>query len=92
MKKQSKILIWLPLFLLIAAVAGFAIQEILIYLPVIAKGGSMKLDPSLFLSWRTWAYGGVAFAVMALIWLLSGNNLELLLHGDAGKGLLEKRD
>lgn len=88
MKKQKKVLIYLVFFLLVVAVAGFAVQELMVNLPVIAKGGSMKLDASLLLSWRTWAYGGVVSAVLALIWLLSGNNLELLLHGDVGKKML----
>lgn len=88
MKKQKKVLIYFIFFLFVAAVAGFAVQELLINLPVIGKGGSMKLDMALLLSWRTWAYGGVVFLVLALIWILSGNNLELMLHGNAGKGML----
>ncbi|MBR1741280.1 MAG: hypothetical protein IJ733_05305, partial [Lachnospiraceae bacterium] len=66
MKKRKKVLIWFIFFIFVAAFAGFAVQEIMANLPVVAKGGSMKLDPALLLSRRTWAYGGVVFVIFVI--------------------------
>ncbi len=90
MKTWHKVLLNLMVFIILAGVVGFFIRSAAPMINGSISGKGYKLDPMLFLSWKTWAYGALAAVVIALIWLLSGSNLESLLMEKSGSFLGSK--
>ncbi|MCR5624110.1 MAG: type IV secretory system conjugative DNA transfer family protein [Lachnospiraceae bacterium] len=89
MKRAHKIGLYILISILVAGIIGFALRALIENLPNAIQGGKASIDISMLFSWRTWAYGLIGLIAVALIFMLSGNNMELMLHG-TGKGLLGK--
>ncbi len=91
MKTWHKVMLNLMVFIILAGVVGFFIRSAAPILNGTVSGSGYKLDPTLFLSWKTWAYGALVAVVIALIWLLSGNNLESVMMEKSGTFLGSKK-
>ena len=91
MKTGHKILLNIMIFIILAGIVGFAVRSFTPMLTGSLNGQGYKLEPHLFLEWRTWAYGGLAALAIGLIWLLSGSNLESLMMEKSGSMLGSKK-
>ena len=89
MKTAHKILIYLLLFVIVAGILGFALQNFVLH-PQQTLEGKFEINWKLLLKWQTWAIGAVGSFFLTMIWLLSGNNLDMIVFGD-GRGLLGKK-
>ena len=93
MKTRYKVALYISAFILVVAVAGFVVRAF----PVMLER-SFGADPEnvqtvglgVFLELKTWGYGLIAGALLALIWILSGNNMDMLIFRDGGKLLGKK--
>ncbi len=93
MKTRYKVALYISAFILVVAVAGFIVRAF----PVMLER-SFGADPEnvqtvglgVFLELKTWGYGLIAGALLALIWILSGNNMDMLIFRDGGKLLGKK--
>ena len=73
--------------ILLDVVGGFALRTLMDYITNIGQeNAKFKVHPTYFFSTTTWLIGFVGVVAVAIIWLFSGNNLDLLLGN--GKGLL----
>ena len=90
MKTVHKILLYVMVFILVAGIVGFVVQSFVTAPDVMEEGDGFHLQWGLFLSWQTWVIGAIGACLLALIWLLSGSNLDLLIFGN-GKGLLGRK-
>ena len=73
--------------ILLDVVGGFALRTLMDYITNIGQeNAKFKVHPMYFFSPTTWLIGFVGVVAVAIIWLFSGNNLDLLLGN--GKGLL----
>ncbi|MBR6221888.1 MAG: type IV secretory system conjugative DNA transfer family protein [Lachnospiraceae bacterium] len=92
-KTRYKVALYISAFILVVAVAGFVVRAF----PVMLER-SFGADPEnvqtvglgVFLELKTWGYGLIAGALLALIWILSGNNMDMLIFRDGGKLLGKK--
>lgn len=89
MKTIHKVLIYLFLFVIVAGALGFLLQNFVLS-PQQSLDGKFSFDWSLLLKWQTWALGAIGSFALSLIWLLTGNNLDMMVFGE-GKGLLGKK-
>ena len=84
MKTGYKILLNCIVFLLVAGLVGFLVRSAGSMITGSLNGEGYKLDMWLFLEWKTWAIGVAGAAGVALVWLLSGSNLDSLLMEHSG--------
>ena len=85
MKKWQKVLLYVMIFILLSGFVGFTIRSLMQMMPSMFSGQKSKFDLSLLISWKTWAVGAGAAVVVALIWLLSGSNLDSIFFAKGGK-------
>ena len=91
MKTGYKILLNCIVFLLVAGLVGFLVRSAGSMITGSLNGEGYKLDMWLFLEWKTWAIGVAGAAGVALVWLLSGSNLDSLLMEHSGTFLGSKK-
>ena len=91
MKTRYKVLLNILIFVLVSALAGFLMRSVGAMITGTLSGEGYKVDPWLFLEWRTWAFGALGALLVALVWLLSGSNLDSLLMEHSGTFLGSKK-
>ena len=90
MNRFLKIILYILIFLLVAGTVGFLIRTIPEMITASMQGQTSEMDLSLLLQGKTWLYGAAAGAVVVVLYLLSGNNLDRLITG-SGSGMLGKK-
>lgn len=90
MKTWLKIIMYIFIFVLIAGAAGFLIRSIPDMMTAALQGQESEMDFSLLLSGKTWLYGAGAGAVLVVLYMLSGNNLDRMIMTSGGSFLGKK--
>ena len=90
MNKFVKGILIALIFLVVAGTVGFLIRTIPGMITASMQGQPSEIDLSLLLQLKTWLYGAAAGAVVVVLYLLSGNNLDRLITG-SGSGMLGKK-
>ena len=91
MKTRYKVLLNIMLFVIVSICAGFLVRSLGGMITDTLSGKGYKIDWSLLIQWRTWVYGALAGLAIALVWLLSGSNLDSLLMEKSGSFLGTKK-
>ncbi len=89
MSTKHKVLVNITVLILIAGIVGFVAKTFFIPASKLTDTlkGNITVDWGVLLDWQTWAIGAIAAFLVALLYLLSGNNMDMLVFGN-GKGLL----
>ena len=89
MKLIRRIIFFIIGAVLMSGVLGFVLQTSMNALSNLGSGEGLSLDPTLLLSPGTWGLGAIATALIAVLYLLTGTNLDDLFGH--GKGMLGKK-
>ncbi|MBO6215156.1 MAG: type IV secretory system conjugative DNA transfer family protein, partial [Lachnospiraceae bacterium] len=89
-KKLSplKIIRTILIAVLIAGVVGAAVNYVMGYVSAFGTGESYVFDPHIMLEPKTWGIGALAAVLVGVLYLLSGNNLDMVFG--TGRGMLGK--
>ncbi|MBE5923647.1 MAG: hypothetical protein E7271_04160 [Lachnospiraceae bacterium] len=90
MKTWVKVIVYILIFLFVAGTVGFLIRSIPDMISASMQGQPSEIDLSLLLSAKTWLYGAAAGAVLVVLYLLSGNNLDRMITASGGSLLGKK--
>ena len=90
MKTWMKIIMYILIFVLIAGTVGFLIRSIPDMIAAAIQGQQSEIDFTLLLSGKTWLYGAGAGLVLAILYMLSGNNLDRMITASGGSLLGRK--
>ncbi|MBR1598503.1 MAG: type IV secretory system conjugative DNA transfer family protein [Lachnospiraceae bacterium] len=81
---------YILIFVLIAGTVGFLIRSIPDMIAAAIQGQQSEIDFTLLLSGKTWLYGAGAGLVLAILYMLSGNNLDRMITASGGSLLGRK--
>ncbi len=84
----KKIVIRILAGIVIAGATGVLVRFAMDYTDTIGTGRSFSFDPHVIIELETWGIGVLAVVVIAVLYMLSGNNMDRMTG--VGKGMLDK--
>ena len=86
----KKIVITAVLGILLAGIIGGVVRIAMDYVTTIGTDEGLSINPHIFIELKTWGLGLLAMVLVAVLYLLTGNNMDRTFG--MGKGLLNKKN